>query len=91
MDRDTILKHSKLIRFEHKVAPEFIELINEYCIQKKHPEHFNACVNLLQHPEYSNLIIYSILEYFEKMFHIILLEKLPDVYSMNNKQLITIY
>ena len=87
MDRDLILKHSKAIRLQQTVLSDFTELINEYCIQKKHPEHFNTVVQALQIPQ----VIHLILEYFEKEFHIIKLEKLPDAYSINQKQLINIY
>lgn len=91
MDRDLILRCSRTIRLEHKVPMEFTQVINEYCIQKGHPEHFNACVQLTQHSMISGEIIHRILEYFEKEFHIIKLEKLPDAYSINQKQLINIY
>lgn len=91
MDRNLILKHSRSIRLQHRILPDFTELINEYCIQKKHPEHFNAVVQALQIPQIGNHIIHLILEYFEKEFHIIKLEKLPDAYSINQKQLINIY
>ena len=91
MDRDFILKCSKTIRLEHRMPIEFNHLINEYCTQKGHPEHFNACIQLIQHPMYGGEIIHRILEHFEKEFHIIKLEKLPDAYSINQKQLINIY
>ena len=38
-----------------------------------------------------NTIIDKTLEYFEKEYHIIKLERLPDAYSINQKQLINIY
>ena len=91
MDRETILKHSKAIRLEHKVLPDFTDVIVEFCTIKGHPEHLSVIIQLLQHPIIGNEIINAVLEYFEREFHIIKLEKLSDAYSINQKQLINIY
>lgn len=91
MNRETILKHSKAIRLEHKVLPDFTELIAEFCTIKGHSEHISVIIQLLQQPIIGNEIINAILEYFEKEFKIIKLERLPDAYSINRKQLINIY
>lgn len=91
MDRDLILKCSKSIRLEHKLPQEFTNLIAEFCTIKGHSEHISGVIQLLQHSVVGNEIIYRILEYFEKEFHIIKLERLSDAYSINQKQLINIY
>lgn len=91
MDRETILKHSKAIRLEHKVLPDFTDVIVEFCTIKGHSEHLSVIIQLLQHPIIGNEIINAVLEYFEREFHIIKLEKLPDAYGINQKQLINIY
>lgn len=91
MDRDTILRHSKSIRLEGKLLPDFTELVAEFCTFRGHSEHTSVIIQLLQHPIYGGNIIHIILEHFEKEFHIIKLERLPDARSINQKQLINIY
>ena len=95
MDRETILKHSKAIRLEHKVLSDFTELIAEFCTIKGHSEHLSVIIQLLQQPMVGEQIINAILEYFEKEFKIIKLEKvntIDNVFgSIENKQLINIY
>lgn len=95
MDRETILKHSKAIRLEHKVLSDFTELIAEFCTIKGHSEHLSVIIQLLQQPMIGEQIINAILEYFEKEFKIIKLEKLNTINnvfgSIENKQLINIY
>lgn len=91
MDRDLILKCSKSIRLEHKLPPEFTNVVAEFCTIKGHSEHTSVIIQLLQHPRIGGEVIHRILEHFEKEFHIIKLEKLPDAYSINQKQLINIY
>lgn len=91
MDRDLILRCSKSIRLEHKLPQEFTDLIAEFCTIKGHSEHISVIIQLLQHPMISGEIIHRILEHFEKEFHIIKLERLPDAHSINQKQLINIY
>lgn len=91
MNRETILKHSKAIRLQHTVLSDFTDVMTEYCTIKGHSEHLSVVIQLLQHPIIGNEIINAVLEYFEREFHIIKLEKLPDVYSINQKQLINIY
>lgn len=95
MDRETILKHSKAIRLEHKILPDFNDVIAEYCTIKGCSEHLSAIIQLLQQPMIGEKIINAVLEYFEKEFNIIKLEKISIVDnvfgSMENKQLINIY
>lgn len=95
MDRETILKHSKAVRLEHKVLPDFTELIAEFCTIKGHSEHISVIIQLLQQPTIGEQIINAVLEYFEKEFSIIKLEKIntfDNVFgSIENKQLINIY
>lgn len=91
MDRDTILRHSKSIRLEGKLLPDFTGVVAEFCTIKGHSEHISVIIQLLQHPMVGGEIVHRILEYFEKEFHIIKLERLPDAYSINQKQLINIY
>lgn len=95
MDRETILKHSKSIRLNHKVLQDFTDVIVEFCTIKGHPEHLNVIIQLLQQPMIGEQIINEILEYFEKEFKIIKLEKLNTVQNVfgtvENKQLINIY
>lgn len=95
MDRETILKHSKAIRLEHKVLPDFTDVIVEFCTIKGHSEHINVIIQLLQQPIIGEQIINAILEYFEREFKIIKLEKINTIDnvfgSIENKQLINIY
>ena len=95
MDRETILKHSKAIRLEHKVLPDFTDVMAEYCTIKGHPEHLSVIIQLLQQPMIGEQIINAVLEYFERGFKIIKLEKINTIDnvfgSIENKQLINIY
>lgn len=91
MDRETILKHSKAIRLEHKLLPDFTEVIAEFCNFKGHSEHTSTVIQLLQHPIFGGEIIDNILTHFEKEYHIIKLERLPNAYTINKKQLIALY
>ena len=95
MDRETILKHSKSIRLDHRVLQDFTDVIVEFCTIKGHSEHINVIIQLLQQPMIGEQIINKILEYFEKEFKIIKLEKvntIDNVFgSIENKQLINIY
>ena len=95
MDRETILKHSKAIRLQHKVLQDFNDVIAEYCTIKGHPELLSVIIQLLQQPMIGEQIINSVLEYFEREFKIIKLEKINTIDnvfgSIENKQLINIY
>ena len=95
MDRDTILKHSKSIRLDHKVLQDFTDVIVEFCTIKGHSEHISVIIQLLQQPIIGEQIIDKILEYFEKEYHIIKLERINTIDnvfgSIENKQLINIY
>ena len=95
MDRETVLKHSKSIRLQHKVLQDFTDVMAEYCTIKGHPEHLSVIIQLLQQPMIGEQIVNTILEYFEKEYKIIKLEKLnitnTDFGNIENKQLINIY
>lgn len=95
MDRETILKHSKAIRLQHTVLSDFTDIMAEYCTIKGHPEHLSVIIQLLQQPMIGEQIVNAVLEYFEKEYKIIKLEKLNTVQNVfgtvENKQLLNIY
>ena len=95
MDRNVVLKHSKAIRLQHKLLPDFTNLMAEFCTIKGHPEHLSVIIQLLQQPMIGEQIINAVLEYFEREFKIIKLEKINTIDnvfgSIENKQLINIY
>jgi hypothetical protein len=95
MDRETILKHSKSIRLKHEVLPDFNDLISEFCTIKGHSEHISVIIQLLPHNGIGDQIINEILEYFEREYKIIKLERINTINnvfgSIENKQLINIY
>ena len=95
MDRETILKHSKAIRLQHTVLSDFTDVVAEFCTIKGHPEHLSVIIQLLQQPMLGEQIINAVLEYFEREFKIIKLEKLNITNTgfgdIENKQLINIY
>lgn len=95
MDRETILKHSKSIRLNNNILSDFTDVVAEFCTIKGHPEHLSVIIQLLQHPMLGVQITDSILEHFEKEYHIIKLEKINniDTYygNIENKQIINIY
>lgn len=95
MDRETILKHSKAIRLQHTMLSDFTDVMAEYCTIKGHPEHLSVIIQLLQQPMIGEQIVNEILEYFEREFKIIKLEKLNITNTafgnIENKQLINIY
>ncbi len=95
MDREIILKHSKSIRLNHQILPDFNNLVAEFCTIKGHSEYISVIIQLLPHNGIGDQIIDKILEYFEKEFKIIKLERINTVNnvfgSIENKQLINIY
>ena len=95
MNRETILKHSKAIRLQHTMLSDFTDVMAEYCTIKGHSEHLSVIIQLLQQPMLGEQIINAILEYFEKEYKIIKLEKLNITNTafgnIENKQLINIY
>ena len=95
MDRETILKHSKAIRLQHTVLSDFTDIMAEYYTIKGHPEHLSVIIQLLQQPMIGEQIVGAVLEYFEREFKIIKIEKvntIDNVFgSIENKQLINIY
>lgn len=95
MDRETILKHSKAVRLQRQLLSDFTDLIVEFCTIKGHSEHISVIIQLLQQPIIGEQIINAILEYFEKEFKIIKLEKFNITNTgfgdIESKQLINIY
>lgn len=95
MDRETILKHSKAIRLQHTMLSDFTDVMAEYCTIKGHPEHLSVIIQLLQQPILGEQILNAVLEYFEREFKLIKLEKLNITNTgfgdIENKQLINIY
>ena len=96
MDRETILKHSKAVRLRRMVLPDITDVIAEFCTIKGHPEYLSSIIQLLQQqPIIGEQIINAVLEYFEKEFKLIKLEKLNITNTgfgdIENKQLINIY
>ena len=95
MDRETILKHSKAIRLEHRVLQDFNDVIAEFCTIKGHPEHLSVIIQLLQQPMLGEQILNAVLEYFEREYKLIKLEKINITNTgfgdIENKQLINIY
>ena len=77
------------------ILPDFNNLVAEFCTIKGHPEHISAIIQLLPYNDIGEQIIDRVLEYFEKEYHIIKLEKINTINnvfgSIENKQLINIY
>ena len=90
MDRDTVLKHSRAVRLQHIVLPDFVELLEELCRIKAHSEHFPQLAQTLSIPGLGNEVVNAILEYFEREYHIIRIEKFQDITNLRQKQLINI-
>lgn len=76
MDRDTILKHSKSIRLHRTILPDFMEVIEDFCNKKAHPEHIQGLIQIINTPFIGDQVMNCILEEYEKEFHIIKLIKL---------------
>lgn len=76
MDRDTILKHIKSIRIEHKLYPDFTEVLAAFCERKQHPEHLQALIQVLNMPVIGQQAINLILEEYEREYKIIKLTNL---------------
>lgn len=95
MDRETILKHSKSIRLNNQILQDFTDVVAEFCTIKGHQEYLSVIIQLLQQSMIGEQIIDKILEYFEKEYKIIKLEKLNITNTafgnIENKQLINIY
>lgn len=85
MDRETVLSHSKAIRIEHTLLPEFVELLKEYCTIMGKGEYADNAIYLLQIPMVNTQVIEYVLNYFEAKYNII---KIEDI---NTKQLLNIY
>jgi hypothetical protein len=96
MDRETVLKHSRAVRLDNKALSDFTDLIAELCTIRGCSEHLSAIIQLLQNPSIGGKIIDAVLEYFEKEYHIIKIEKITFSHNtvfgnIEQKQLITIY
>lgn len=90
MDRDTVLKHSRTVRLQHIILPDFVELLKELCERKAHPEHLQPLIQTLSIPGLGNEVVNAVLEYFEREYHIIKIEKFHDFVNLKQKQLINI-
>lgn len=92
MDRETILEHSKAVRLQRQLLSNFTDIIAEFCTIKDHPEHLSVIIQLLQQPMIGDQIINAVLEYFEKEYHIIKLEKLTtNPFGIQQKEILNIY
>ena len=95
MDRETILKHSKAVRIDKKILPDFVELIERFCEIKQHPEHTPALIHIIQNTSMGLEKVYAILEFFEKEYHIIRVEKLNTIETgfgnISNNEVLYIY
>lgn len=85
MDRETVLKHSKSIRIEHKLLSDFTEILADFCEKKAHPEHLQALIQVLNIPVIGQECIQLILEEYEKEYEII------KITNQNTNQLIDIW
>ena len=83
MDRDTILKHSKSIRLHRSALPDFIEVLEDFCNKKAHPEHIQGLVQILNTPFIGEQAMDRILEEYEKEFKIIRLISLKTNQILN--------
>jgi hypothetical protein len=83
MDRETILKHSKGIRINYQILPDFVEILADICEKKKHPEHLKGLTEIIQQPIIGQEVIYRILEEYEKEYHIIHLIDLKNNTTLN--------
>ena len=90
MNRETILKHSKAVRLNKQLLSDFTDVIAEFCTIKGHPEHLNAIIQLLQQPMIGEQIVNAVLEYFEREYKLIKLEKINIINTgfgdIENKQ-----
>lgn len=95
MDRETILKHSKTVRIDKKVLPDFVELVEKYCEVKQYPEHIPSLIQIIQSTSIGSEIVCTILEFFEKEYHIIRVEKLHAIETgfgtISNNEVLYIY
>ena len=78
MDRETILKHSKSIRFNHQLLSDFTEILSDYCERKAHPEHLQGLIQIIQQPFIGREVLNLILEEYEKEYHLIRLVNLKN-------------
>lgn len=78
MDRDTILKHSKSIRINHQILPDFVEIVSDFCEKKQHPEYLQQVMQILQIPMIGQQALDLILKEYEREYHLITLNRLKD-------------
>lgn len=71
MDRNNVLNYSKVFYLEYKINQDFINLFNDFCSKKAHPEHLQALIQAINIPMIGQEIIVKILEEYEKEFKII--------------------
>lgn len=95
MNRETVLKHSKAVRIDKKVLPDFVELVEKYCEVKQHSEHTPSLIQIIQSTSIGSEIVRTILEFFEKEYHIIRVERLNTIETgfgnINNNEVLYIY
>lgn len=78
MNKETILKHSKSIRLNHQILPDFTELLSDYCERKAHPEYLQELIEIIQEPFIGQEVLNRILEEYEKEYHLIRLVNLKN-------------
>lgn len=91
MNRETVLKHVKSIRLEHKILPGFEDLIVEFLTFRGKTEYLELCFQLLNDPIACFELTNGILNYFEQKYTIIKLEKLTTTPFGIQKELINFY
>lgn len=85
MDRNYILNCTKKFYLEHKIDDTFVELLNDFCIKKEHPEHLHGLIQIINMPMLNSQIIDKILIEYGKEFKII------KLVNLNTNQIINIY
>jgi hypothetical protein len=84
MDRETILKHSKSIRLNHTLLPDFNDVISDFAEKRNKTELLEKVLQIIQTP-FGQEVIYRVLELYEKEYHIIILS------NLKNNQIIDIW
>lgn len=84
MDRETILKHSKSIRLNYTLLPDFNDVISDFAEKRNKTELLEKVLQIIQTP-FGQEVIYRVLELYEKEYHIIILS------NLKNNQIIDIW
>lgn len=90
MDRDIVLRHSKAIRLENKILPDFVVLLEELCRIKECPEYLPKLRQAISIPGLGSELIIKIIEYFEREYNIIKIERFPMKGNVSYKELLNI-